>query len=194
MTDRPMTEGEAEALFDRAVDALCVVYGSPMAASILDGRARLISMEIGNPPSRPNSAADWTDALEVARRFVAYAARVTLDPEPASLLLARALLSTSAAVRGMREWQPIETAPKTRGDGLLGWAADWNGPEVIEWDADGKGTHWFIPFLRPRAQPTHWMPLPESPVLSGIETEQAQARSPSALSASISHDNKAHDQ
>jgi len=59
------------------------------------------------------------------------------------------------------EWQPIDTAPRVRGAIYLGWSEDWRTPETIDWDeVSGK---WCIPFLRPKAQPTHWMPLPEPP-------------------------------
>jgi hypothetical protein len=81
-----------------------------------------------------------------------------------SVTVARALLSTSAAVRGMRE--------------ALGSIKRMPGP----WISGPTGTARFLAYSA--------VVEVIDAVLSGIETEQAQARSPSALSAPISTDTK----
>ena len=78
----------------------------------------------------------------------------------------------------MKEWQPIETAPK---DGTLillrgYWAGEINGIEankketlVCSYDGemtDYGGYHWTVQGTDAYAawmKPTHWMPLPDPP-------------------------------
>lgn len=68
----------------------------------------------------------------------------------------------------MAEWQPIETAPKD-GTSILVWPY-WSDekPAQVQW-RDMKRTpgRWEIStsYFCYGANPTHWMPLPEPPVL-----------------------------
>lgn len=78
----------------------------------------------------------------------------------------RAVLATTpeVSVQDAKEWQPIETAPKTgrhlarMKDGAM---------SVIVWlsadhpDADGAG--WYEHWQFDPVEPTHWMPLPQPP-------------------------------
>ena len=84
------------------------------------------------------------------------------------LPLVTASLSTKDSDAVLEErWQPIETAPK--GDGQYG-------PDILLWQAGAPGEqkigmfHWFVDgFVTnswehdPALNPTHWMPLPDSP-------------------------------
>ena len=65
------------------------------------------------------------------------------------------------------EWQPIETAPRKRGERIIGWCTFPAGAEAREIKC-------FIPFDLPSAKPmwfyegvkqtvTHWQPLPGPP-------------------------------
>lgn len=63
----------------------------------------------------------------------------------------------------MSEWQPIETAPKKNGSGILCW--DGGHRAICYW----IGGEWVISndhFARHKYTPTHWQPLsapPETP-------------------------------
>lgn len=80
------------------------------------------------------------------------------------------------------QWQPIETAPKTGRTILLGYRnshgnwrtlrGQWFSKEMIEQDwEDGEccDEGWYETAVEPdepncwATNPTHWMPLPESP-------------------------------
>jgi hypothetical protein len=111
------------------------------------------------------------EALALAREVVTgwhdsgYCEELIID-------VARALNRFRAA--GVREWQPIETAPK---DGMPGSSSRWlllfgDGPGFMQchfvgfWGIRETGYDecWrcsFYPY-RP-ARPTHWVPLPEAP-------------------------------
>lgn len=100
-------------------------------------------------------------AIEDAREYVArwdaaYKARGYV--EPTTIRFARALLSTSAAVRGMRE--ALEKAEDALARAGYGRATS---TETMQAARAARAAR--------------------LAVLSGIETEQEQARSPSALSA-----------
>ena len=70
----------------------------------------------------------------------------------------------------MSEWQPIETAPKD-GTYFIGFwpsmskqCVDHKGQFRTRWTGWGNG-YWEADALgRPVQGPTHWMPLPASPV------------------------------
>lgn len=71
-----------------------------------------------------------------------------------------------AALAGSGDgWREMSSAPKIPGAVYLGWNKTWRTPETIDWDE--TNSTWCIPFLRPTAQPTHWMPLPASPSTAG---------------------------
>lgn len=70
----------------------------------------------------------------------------------------------------MSEWQPIETAPKSRAH-ILGFG---NGPGieqccyVMRWeDADAGIDGWCEVYDCRVVAPTHWMPLPPPPKETG---------------------------
>jgi hypothetical protein len=92
----------------------------------------------------------------------------------------------------MSEWQPIETAPKDGTDLLLAW--NWRGRYVsigkwarvnyLDWDTDRvvDSECWVqweslnsivdtCVLVGPNA-PTHWMPLPEPPMVVSVPLEQ----------------------
>jgi hypothetical protein len=76
-----------------------------------------------------------------------------------------------ASHRALREWQPIETAPK---DGTQVWAWDAErGSNPALW-VDGA---WWITYDDAMIHPTHWMPLPDPPAAlsTGTETQEPQA-------------------
>lgn len=126
---------------------------------------------------RPMPEEERAEALEAAKRITGGWQRSLSQSgyweETDPLTVARALLSTSAAAGGMRE--ALEACHALiRRDYSDQRAAALEGHPIAR---DARDV---------------WEKV--CAVLSGIETEQAQARSPSALSASISHGNKAHDQ
>jgi hypothetical protein len=58
----------------------------------------------------------------------------------------------------LRDWQPIETAPKDGTHVLAWWREEGDPPEVVRWSAgwvDDYGTRYI--------EPTHWQPLPSPP-------------------------------
>lgn len=58
-------------------------------------------------------------------------------------------------------WQPIETAPKENGVFVLAYVPG-QVMDTMAWDDYRQA--WMNGYDdRPRKQPTHWMPLPESP-------------------------------
>lgn len=69
----------------------------------------------------------------------------------------------------LKEWQPIETAPKDGREILAGavgitfaWVISWlvcDGKWLLSNARDGMGKYYF--------EPTHWMPLPERPGKAG---------------------------
>jgi hypothetical protein len=65
----------------------------------------------------------------------------------------------------MSEWKTIESAPKD-GTWFLAWENDTI-PKVITvyWrkHSRNKNGGWWTSFNMWKAQPTHWMPLPEPP-------------------------------
>jgi hypothetical protein len=77
-----------------------------------------------------------------------------------------------ASHRALREWQPIETAPK---DGTQVWAWDAErGSNPALW-VDGA---WWITYDDAMIHPTHWMPLPDPPAAlsTGTETQEPQSK------------------
>jgi len=113
-----------------------------------------------------------TDMIERVARAIADAEGEkdwTSDPYGLFPALAR------AAIRTMREWQPIETAP-TDGTRFLAYRSG-DDPEDIgvvsiihRHDPGGALRNpkhnyetWVTDFGSPSTQPTHWMPLPEPP-------------------------------
>lgn len=63
----------------------------------------------------------------------------------------------------MSEWKTIESAPRD-GEAVLLWVPGFNTPDIGLWH---EGI-WVTPddyfdITCPYGQPTHWMPLPESP-------------------------------
>lgn len=81
----------------------------------------------------------------------------------------------------MSEWQLIETAPKDGRAIILAWAIDADG-ERIEWDKQpttagvfvqvanwNEAKNWWWVYIDTPCdaalhfEPTHWMPLPDSP-------------------------------
>lgn len=66
-------------------------------------------------------------------------------------------------------WQPIETAPKDRDVTV----SDGNSVGSGEW-CDCEGGHWIIYGGWPHTidEPTHWMPLPSPPALSGAASQE----------------------
>lgn len=93
--------------------------------------------------------------------------------EPTTIRFARALLSTSASVRGMREALPIAESVDCAYRERTG---DY---KIVAIYADPQEADAVLRALK-------------SPALSGIETGEEQARP--AASAPISHGNKDHDQ
>lgn len=73
----------------------------------------------------------------------------------------------------MGEWQPIETAPKD-GTHILGWAKRFACPRAIYWQPCGdrnyphpEGGFWLSVIGKKHSGlATHWMPLPEPPLMS----------------------------
>jgi hypothetical protein len=67
------------------------------------------------------------------------------------------------------DWQPIDTAPKTERHVLLaGPGLDGAGPYVADgyFQRDSPAMTWVLFTNRSRVgEPTHWMPLPEPPVV-----------------------------
>jgi len=70
----------------------------------------------------------------------------------------------------MNEWRPIETAPK---DGAFVLVWDEGRIYVAHFRAASLVEKWWVPFDYHGVDPTHWMPLPESP----IATEDSSADS-----------------
>ena len=67
----------------------------------------------------------------------------------------------------MTDWQTIETAPKN-GDKLLGFNKKSKTYYVIKWAVKGMlKDNWVS--REGLKSPTHWMPLPEPPVLKEKE-------------------------
>jgi hypothetical protein len=73
----------------------------------------------------------------------------------------------------MSEWQPIETAPKD-GTRILGYDAtdaDDTQPQIVCWLGIPDKPGWYITFDHTPCNgdvwkpPTHWMPLPQPPLL-----------------------------
>lgn len=61
-------------------------------------------------------------------------------------------------------WQPIETAPK--GVKLIGfWKGMYSGPFIMWWNYADNGWERMC-HIGPekKADPTHWLPLPDNPV------------------------------
>jgi hypothetical protein len=84
------------------------------------------------------------------------------------------LAAALASPPSLREWQPIETAPKD-GTPVLMFAPDWDRPCVLawrirqgdgRWDDDSGDT--FQDY-----QPTHWAPLPVFAALTPQEPDHA---------------------
>jgi hypothetical protein len=78
----------------------------------------------------------------------------------------------------MTQWQPIETAPKNGTAVLATWenTAEF---DVLRWIEDRQA--WCVHYggwgedrYRNDETPTHWMPLPESPMTSPVETQAGQ--------------------
>jgi len=69
----------------------------------------------------------------------------------------------------MMKWQPIEAAPRDCGPVLLGWDDDDHIPCVGYWSSmrgmwiADRFRSWGGMRAMREQQPTHWMPLPESP-------------------------------
>ena len=61
----------------------------------------------------------------------------------------------------MSEWQTIDTAPKD-GTRAIVWSKNWHYPCSASW----YGNDWRIVYDLPAFAhpPTHWMPLPPSPM------------------------------
>ena len=86
----------------------------------------------------------------------------------------RAKIAAHAAGREGGEWQDIDTAPKD-GTIILIWAEDFEYPILASWQEDkhhlhkrrywgtGDKTHWLDLYA---ADPTHWMHLPQPPLLA----------------------------
>ena len=82
----------------------------------------------------------------------------------------------------MSEWQPIETAPKD-GTHILAYRLpvgirftnNTNPPTVVHWfdDSDEPGFYTSVNERAPEHpfNPTHWMPLPDPPLLRAVATQ-----------------------
>lgn len=65
------------------------------------------------------------------------------------------------------EWQPIETAPKDKGQVLL-YSAGWEMVTIGQRAAIPHENSWIDADPRQSVdEPTHWMPLPDAPELKG---------------------------
>lgn len=76
----------------------------------------------------------------------------------------------------MNKWQPIETAPKTSRH-ILVWTPANLCCSLVYWADDGGWKHAFGKW-RLHDEPTHWMPLPDSPAAEGASGAAAPAKCP----------------
>ena len=73
----------------------------------------------------------------------------------------------------MDDWQPIETAPKTR------WILTWRNETIdhCRWipkdNAFGVPGEWIFP-PEPDQSPSHWMPLPAPPADKPAASEKSE--------------------
>jgi hypothetical protein len=67
----------------------------------------------------------------------------------------------SIFIRQRKTWQPIASALKRKSAVYLGWNDYWDRPKII-WH-DGYCSSWIVEGRNLFLQPTHWMPLPNSP-------------------------------
>jgi hypothetical protein len=119
---------------------------------------------LGNPPASLRSPAGKADQTDYWRM---------LESEVTRLRFENSQLANQ--VEGCATWQPIETAPKDGREVLLWLGAPWSKPEKARWYE--PWSNWMcgaVPFDPAReeyhgigaALPTHWMPLPSSPLPS----------------------------
>ncbi len=102
-----------------------------------------------------NKSGTAVDTPEADRFGIAYIAAHGVVRAGEEIDRLRAALT---AAEKRQQWQPIETAPKDKQEGILGYVVGV-GARVIWWDAIDR--HWRTSLCEQR--PTHWMPLPEAP-------------------------------
>lgn len=88
-------------------------------------------------------------------------------PHAAGDIARQALSCERAQSEPSGDWQPIETAPKTR-HAILVHCGDLQNTYAVLWDETpidmrAGWFHWGADDRRLEEQPTHWMPLPKSP-------------------------------
>lgn len=82
------------------------------------------------------------------------------------------LAEKDAEIARLKQWKPIEAAPKN-GDRILGgWMTEWGfrTAEVFWEMEDGEGGYWTNGYFdghhsTAEIEPTHWMPIPRPPAL-----------------------------
>lgn len=125
-------------------------------------------MDEGNGrESTPPMTIDPRDSLRQAMTYY--------PGKPINRLLRDALAGFEAEIASLKEWRPMETAPKDGTDILLvhdksiqvgGWGGvSGHSGWIIGEDSSSPETDYLVFF----DEPTHWRPLPEPPAIAKAE-------------------------